>query len=283
MPNIGLVLAGGFAKGAYQIGVLKAIKEYSIGEHISCISAASIGALNAYAFAHDKMEEGEEMWRSYNFSGLRSIYATSERGSFIYEAVSSLTDGTEPTEQNLYVPCLNLNKVKLNYVNLKDVKIEHEKYYLLACVTLPMLSLPVKIAGTRYFDGAIVDNTPVKPLMNHQFDYAIVVHFDNDNFIFENEFFDSKLVKVNFLDEMIIKNSLAFNRDSIACMIDKGYEVSMSIFDIVFKNGLDDLEYITQKIRFLRELRGRSKFRLTGDVVMNNMNSVMKKIIKYKI
>lgn len=42
--KIGLTLAGGGAKGAYHVGVLKAIAELNIPVH--CVSGASIGALN---------------------------------------------------------------------------------------------------------------------------------------------------------------------------------------------------------------------------------------------
>ena len=45
--KIGLVLGGGGAKGAYQVGVLKALKEYKLLKHVDCVSGTPIGALNA--------------------------------------------------------------------------------------------------------------------------------------------------------------------------------------------------------------------------------------------
>ena len=64
MPKIGLVLSGGGGKGPYQVGVWKALKKVGFAEHISVISGTSIGALNAYLLAQDKvsiekMENGE--------------------------------------------------------------------------------------------------------------------------------------------------------------------------------------------------------------------------------
>lgn len=47
--NIGLVLSGGMAKGAYQIGVLRAISEYIPISEIKYISCESIGVFNGYA------------------------------------------------------------------------------------------------------------------------------------------------------------------------------------------------------------------------------------------
>ena len=42
--EFGLVLAGGGIKGAYQVGVWKALKE--VGINISAITGASIGSIN---------------------------------------------------------------------------------------------------------------------------------------------------------------------------------------------------------------------------------------------
>ena len=49
--KIGLVLDGGGAKGAYHIGVFKALKELDISKYINAISGASVGALNACLFS----------------------------------------------------------------------------------------------------------------------------------------------------------------------------------------------------------------------------------------
>ena len=49
--DIGLVLSGGGAKGAYQAGVWKALCESGVAERVKAISGTSIGAINAAAFA----------------------------------------------------------------------------------------------------------------------------------------------------------------------------------------------------------------------------------------
>ena len=47
--KVGLVLSGGGAKGAYQVGVVKALRE--LGTSIDMVSGASIGALNGAILA----------------------------------------------------------------------------------------------------------------------------------------------------------------------------------------------------------------------------------------
>jgi len=283
MPNIGLVLSGGFAKGAYQVGVLNAIKEYFKEERINYISASSIGVLNAYGFIQDKMDVVEFILKNSKFTGARSFANAYIRSSYVKNAVDQLACGFDPEQKFFYATYLNINKKKLNYVNLGAVPTEHIDKYLLACVSLPVLSKPIDIGGVKFADGAMVDNIPVRPLMKHPFDFAIVVHFDNTNYVFENDYFDGKLIKISFLDDKVIKNSLSFDRDSISYMIKSGYEESMTLFDIIFKNGLEDIESVYEKIRFVNELRGRKSFRLTGDVVVNNLNKVLKKVIRSKM
>ena len=48
--KIGLVLGGGGGKGAYQIGVWKALREYKIDKYITYLSGTSIGSLNSLCF-----------------------------------------------------------------------------------------------------------------------------------------------------------------------------------------------------------------------------------------
>ena len=61
-----LVLGGGGAKGAYEIGVIDALEELGI-----CASSAygtSIGALNAAMYAQDRMDEARALWDSLRLS-----------------------------------------------------------------------------------------------------------------------------------------------------------------------------------------------------------------------
>ena len=56
----GLVLGGGGAKGAYQVGVMKALQEYGI--KISAISGSSIGAINGLFYLTCDIGTIEKEW-----------------------------------------------------------------------------------------------------------------------------------------------------------------------------------------------------------------------------
>ena len=60
--NIGLVLSGGMAKGALQLGALYALSEFIPLEEIKYVCCASVGTLNGYAYMTNKLEQAKKMW-----------------------------------------------------------------------------------------------------------------------------------------------------------------------------------------------------------------------------
>ena len=58
----GIVFCGGGAKGAYQIGVWKRLRELGLDKEIVGVSGASIGAMNSMLFAQGDYETAEEVW-----------------------------------------------------------------------------------------------------------------------------------------------------------------------------------------------------------------------------
>ncbi len=62
--EIGLVLAGGGTKGAYEIGAWRALEEAGAMAQITGISGSSIGAFNSALFANGDLPLAEKIWRS---------------------------------------------------------------------------------------------------------------------------------------------------------------------------------------------------------------------------
>jgi NTE family protein len=62
MAKLGLVFSGGGGKGAYQIGVWKALEEFGLTEKIEAVSGTSVGALNALLFAQGNYALAEQVW-----------------------------------------------------------------------------------------------------------------------------------------------------------------------------------------------------------------------------
>lgn len=60
--KIGLVFSGGGAKGAYQLGIWKAMEEFGFSKQVMAVSGSSVGALNGFMFVYSDYESAEYMW-----------------------------------------------------------------------------------------------------------------------------------------------------------------------------------------------------------------------------
>lgn len=78
VPRIGIVLAGGGAKGAYQVGCLRALRDAGLPKP-AAMSGTSVGAINGVMFALDKLETAETLWRRARFSDVATVTARGVR------------------------------------------------------------------------------------------------------------------------------------------------------------------------------------------------------------
>ena len=67
----GLVLEGGGAKGSYQIGAWKALREAGIT--IEGVAGASVGALNGAMVCMDDLETAEYLWENISYSKVMDV------------------------------------------------------------------------------------------------------------------------------------------------------------------------------------------------------------------
>ena len=279
MSNVGLVLSGGMAKGAYQVGALRAINEYFKLSDFSVISSASVGALNTYAYLTNGLDKVTDLWNAINSSNYRKWITTILKGCFLQDAIKSLLSDVE-ISNTFYIPLMNLRKRKLLYADIGKVPNGSIESYLRASVAMPAYNPPVRINGESYFDGAVIDNIPIYPTLKHNIDYMICIYFDNFNYTFENNYLNNKIIAMNFTDNKIVSSSICFKRESIRYMIDEGYRKAKRILDYVLANGMEDTTTIYARIEDLNALNNNRSLRLTGDVVVNNMNKITKKFMR---
>ena len=60
--GLGLVLAGGGTKGAYEIGVWKALEEADLMKYVTGISGSSIGAFNSALMLNGDLSLAGKIW-----------------------------------------------------------------------------------------------------------------------------------------------------------------------------------------------------------------------------
>lgn len=187
----GLVLDGGGARGAYQIGAWKALKE--AGVKISAVAGTSVGALNGALICMDDIEKAEKIWREMSFSRVMTVddewmgqlFQGKHRfGDIFSEAWRLLGEGgvdISPLRELIHeavdekqirasgkefcITTFSLTDFKQLDLSISDIPEGHLEDFLLASAyLLGFKNEPMK-DGKRYIDGGVVNNVPVGALV----------------------------------------------------------------------------------------------------------------------
>lgn len=199
----GIVLEGGGAKGSYQIGVWRALRE--AGLRIRGIAGASVGALNGAMMCMDDMEKAEYIWENISYSKvmavedgvMENLVKGNLKSLTIQEILGQVTDflknrGFDATplrqmigeivdedklrssDRELYVTTYSLTDRKLLELNIRDIPEGMIADILLACAYFPAFRVE-KVRGKTFVDGAGWNNVPVDVLLDHGYKDIIVV------------------------------------------------------------------------------------------------------------
>lgn len=120
-------------KGAYQIGALGAIDEFFSPSDFEYVSAASIGALNMYAYLSNGFSKAKKLWQSVNLKGRNRFITSVLKSSFLQEVIAEIVS-SERIDNNFYVPLLDLRGRELLYYNFKHISPDEVLPYLRASV-----------------------------------------------------------------------------------------------------------------------------------------------------
>ena len=281
--NIGLVLSGGMAKGALQLGALYALSECIPLEEIKYVTCASVGTLNGYAYMTNKLERAKKMWSELCNNDKKMGLTQFLRSDILQEDIIGLYDPNDSVSAEFYCSLFELSTRNIVYKDLSKVDKDKIPLYLKASVALPVCNRVVEVDGSGYFDGAVVDNIPVFPLLDRELDYVICIYFDDICYKFESTEFDNKIIKITFPNETSLKQSFVFQQDSIDDMLEEGYERTKRILKEYFSDGYDNLEQIYRNIDFINRNSKDSRLRLTGDVIITNFNKITQKLTRRKI
>ncbi len=197
----GIVLEGGGAKGAYQIGAWRALKE--AGVKIRGVAGTSVGALNGAMICMDELDEAERLWSSMTYSKVMDVddakmkqvmdfeMPLQEMVENVKEVIDERGMDVTPLKQlletyvdekkirnspiDLYVKTLRVDDIKELDVDMKKVEPGRMKDFLLASAYLfPVFKLE-KLHEKLYVDGGVVDNTPISSLVRRGYEDIIVV------------------------------------------------------------------------------------------------------------
>lgn len=199
----GLVLEGGGARGAYQIGAWKALKEAGI--QIKGVSGSSVGTLNGALICMGDLERAERIWKNISYTQVMDIkeglmegilkkdFTNLSRGEVIKEMFHSLLDGGFDV-----TPLKNLIQANIEEKKIREGKIEFyfqvfsmtEKKELeldarkiaeedmvdmiLASAYFPAFKVE-EIHGNKLIDAGMFNNVPIDALLKRKYQNIIVI------------------------------------------------------------------------------------------------------------
>jgi len=174
----GLVLAGGGARGSYQVGVWRALME--LDWHPQIITGTSVGSLNGAMFALDLYETARDMWLSIRSQDVmelpREEAGLSELHQFLHEVVRDGGMDVSPLEEivdrvldeealrsgpvQLGLVTVEQKGLKPRELTLAEIPEGKVKDYLLASAACFPALRARSIDGIKYLDGGYGDNMP---------------------------------------------------------------------------------------------------------------------------
>lgn len=197
--DYGLVLAGGGAKGVYQIGAWRAIRELEIP--ITSVVGTSVGAMNGAMVACGQYEGAVRLWENMSIEKgfhlpepLRvpdKLFSLKNADILVRELwknhglditpirreLEALVDEeplrASPVEYGLVT--FELSRRRPRHLYKDQIPKGKLMDYIMASSAYPGLKSP-EINGRTYLDGGIVDNVPVKMMMRRHENNIIVVN-----------------------------------------------------------------------------------------------------------
>jgi Predicted esterase of the alpha-beta hydrolase superfamily len=199
----GIVLEGGGAKGAYQIGVWKALVEF--GVKIKAVAGVSVGALNGALICMGDYERAVELWKNISYSSIMSVdddemdklvrgrfkeinlqTVSKQSKKFLVGGGIDVTPLRQLMDDHLDEKRIRESEIEFfmgtfNLSNLKELEIAARdaeegclKDYLMASANFPLFKNE-KLKGKLYLDGGLANNVPIDMLINRGYKNIIVI------------------------------------------------------------------------------------------------------------
>lgn len=252
-----LVLSGGGAKGAYQMGVWKALKKLKIKFDI--VTGTSIGAINGMLYVQNNYYKCLNLWNNIDFDVLFDDFKIEENKAILDNYINKILSGGIDTTKmknilyQIYNPKKLYNsKIKYGIVtyNLSDNKVLYAtkantnpkklKEYILASATCFPIFKPTKIGTDNYIDGGYYDNMPINLAIDMGATEVIAVDLEAIGVTkkVKNENINIKYIRpTSKLDSLLM-----FENKKVKRMIKLGYNDTMK-----FYNKLDGNVYTFKK------------------------------------
>ena len=237
--GIGLVLDGGGGKGAYQLGVIKALTENNLLEDVTMLAGSSIGAVNSMLYAMENLDLMYQAWDEITMLTLFDISADQLASGSIHFSRNDMIrlcdkytdyDKLKTSKYDIYHTIARTSgfpeKYDAEYVRINDLSHDMIKQVLMASTALPAVYDAVEINGARYRDGGLADNTPIKPLYEAGIRSFIVISLNSNKVVDESAFPDAHIIHIKPSRNLgsVLDGTLNFSKNEVKFREMLGYK-----------------------------------------------------------
>lgn len=240
----GLVLAGGGVRGAYHIGVWKALRELEFD--ITAVVGSSIGAVNGALIAQDDYELAKHIWKNIEIGDIVKLPPKMKERSNLFgikniaDIITEIRkhDGLDMSPfEELLKQIIDENKIRNSSIDFgistfsitkknavykfkEDIPAGEIIKYLMASASLPGFK-SAEIDSDKFMDGGVTNNMPVNMLLDKGVDNIITVDIRGTG-IYRNFNLAGKNV-INIRYEEPKMGMMEFERDCIIKSMKEGY------------------------------------------------------------
>lgn len=196
----GLILDGGGARGAYQIGAWKALEE--AGVKVNAVAGTSVGALNGALIAMGDVKKAEKIWQEMTFSRVmdvddewmeRLFNKESSLKEILTEMRMMLSEGgvditplrklihdtvdekkIRESDVELCLLTFSISEMKELDLSIHDIPEGLLEDFLLASAYLIGFKNQ-KLHGQTYVDGGVINNVPTRSLVKRGYENLIQI------------------------------------------------------------------------------------------------------------
>ena len=305
-----VVLSGGGAKGSYQLGVWKALRELHIKYDI--VTGTSIGALNGVLMCENSYFKAKRIWRKLNLEYLFNELPKSNKeidilklfganfikngGMDIKKIESILEDNVN--KRKFYNSKIDFGLITYNFTTKKPLILSKEKIpsdklidYLMASATCYPAFKMKDIDGDKYIDGGYYDNLPVELAIELGAEFLIIVDLGSPGFKKRpSKQVDSIVIKpknnisffLNF-DEKTAKINVKFGYNDTLKAFKKldgnKFTFKKNTISTYYLNNKDNLLDTTEK-KFLTSIEELGKIFKLDESKIYSLNSFIKALNK---
>lgn len=304
-----LILEGGGAKGAYEVGAVRAL--YDCGYHFDCVLGASIGSFNGALIASHQLDKLEEFWKNVDVGKIlnlneETINALNNKTinmslindildiiknegidlNALRKTLDEMINEDDVRNSDIDFGLVTVKRKNMEPVEIfiKDIPKNKLNEYINASCYLPGFKKDKIIDDNYYFDGGFHDVCPVNMALKAGYDNIIAIRVKG---IGRFKRVTSNIANITYIEpSRILGNIFTMDKESISENIKIGYYDTIRLikhydgYKYTFINKSERYyKFITRKISKLEYRRVKAFFNTENykDTVIRALEFVLEK------